>query len=176
MRRWVLLVVWLALGCWAAMAFAARRAKQPIVLLDLNYTFVENQAETAKLGGEAFGDRLRFERYRRWLHELVRDHYVILITARPDTYKVKTLARIDSLLGWKPDEAWFNEHDQWPAAWKQQALYEYIYPRHGKPASGTRYLAIESNPRTAFMYEREGIPAMRVWDDWQYGDSTRASK
>jgi hypothetical protein len=176
MRRLQACVVVLALLSWTAVGEAARKTKPPIILLDLNYTFVENQSETAKLGGEDFGDRLRFERYRKWLHEMVRDHYVILITARPNTHKARTLARIDSLLGWQPDEAWFNEHDQWPAVWKQEALHKYIFPRHGKPSSGTRYLAIESNPRTAFMYEGLGIPAMRVWDDWQYGDSTRAAK
>ena len=82
--------------------------REPIVLLDLNYTFVENQAETAKLGGEDFGRRLEFERYRRWLLDLVRDGHVILITARPARYREQTLARIDSRLGWKPDEAYFN--------------------------------------------------------------------
>jgi len=150
--------------------------RQPIVLLDLNYTFVENQAETAKLGGEDFGRRLEFERYRRWLLDLVRDGHVILITARPERYRVRTLARIDSLLGWKPDEAYFNEHDLMPAVSKQEVLLTRIFPRYGKPSDGTRYVAVESNPRTAIMYAGYGIPALRVWDDWQYVDSTRASK
>jgi hypothetical protein len=144
--------------------------------LDLNYTFVENQAETAKLGGEDFGRRLEFERYRRWLLDLVRDGHVILITARPEKYRERTLARIDSLLGWKPDEAYFNEHDLMPAVCKQQVLLTRIFPRYGRPSDGTRYFAVESNPRTAFMYAGYGIPALRVWDDWQYVDSTRASK
>lgn len=150
--------------------------REPIVLLDLNYTFVENQAETAKLGGEEFGRRLEFERYRRWLLDLVRDGHVILITARPERYRVRTLARIDSLLGWQPDEAYFNEHDRMPAVCKQEVLLTKIFPKYGKPSDGTRYYAVESNPRTAIMYAGYGIPALRVWDDWQYVDSTRASK
>ena len=150
--------------------------REPIVLLDLNYTFVENQAEAAKLGGEDFGRRLEFERYRRWLLDLVRDSHVILITARPARYRERTLTRIDSLLGWKPDEAYFNEHDLMPAVCKQEVLLTRIFPRYGKPADGTRYYAVESNPRTAFMYAGYGIPALRVWDDWQYVDSTRAAK
>jgi len=153
-----------------------RPKRQPIVLLDLNYTFVENQAETAKLGGEDFGRRLEFERYRRWLLDVVRDGHVILITARPEKYRGRTLARIDSLLGWKPDEAYFNEQDLPPAVCKQQVLLTRIFPKYGRPSDGTFYLAVESNPRTAFMYAGYGIPALRVWDDWQYVDSTRASK
>jgi hypothetical protein len=160
----------------AAGAAWQKPKRQPIVLLDLNYTFVENQAETAKLGGEDFGRRLEFERYRRWLLDLVRDGHVILITARPERYRVRTLARIDSLLGWQPDEAYFNEHDLAPAVCKQQLLLTKIFPKYGKPADGTRYFAVESNPRTAIMYAGYGIPALRVWDDWQYVDSTRAAK
>jgi hypothetical protein len=150
--------------------------REPIVLLDLNYTFVENQAETARLGGEDFARRLEFERYREWLRDFVKDGHVILITARPERYRARTLARIDSLLRWHPDEAYFNEHDLDPAVCKEQVLLSRIFPRYGRPADGTRYVAVESNPRTAVMYARYGIHALRVWDDWQYVDSTRAAK
>jgi hypothetical protein len=173
-------IVVLAAGLAAAMASAAgpRPAtpprREPIVLLDLNYTFVENQAEAARLGGGDFGRSLEFERYRRWLLDLVRSGHVILITARPERYRERTLARIDSLLGWQPDEAYFNERDQMPAVFKQEVLLTRIFPKYGRPADGTRYLAVESNPRTSTMYAGHGIPALRVWDDWQYGDSTRA--
>jgi len=174
----VIVVVAAAVGAALAGAAAPRKAlpshREPIVLLDLNYTFVENQAEAAKLGGEDFGRRLEFERYRRWLLDLVRPGHVILITARPERYRKRTLARIDSLLGWKPDEVYFNERDQMPAVFKQEVLLTRIFPKYGRPADGTRYLAVESNPRTSYMYAGHGIPALRVWDDWQYGDSTRA--
>ena len=171
-----MLFVFAALAVPASDAAKTKPKREPIVLLDLNYTFVENQAETAKLGGEDFGRRLEFERYRRWLLDLVRDGHVILITARPVKYRERTLARIDSLLGWKPDEVYFNEHDLMPAVCKQEVLLTKIFPRYGKPSDGTRYYAVESNPRTALMYAGFGIPALRVWDDWQYVDSTRASK
>lgn len=162
-----------------AHAVAAKREtprRQPIVLLDLNYTFVENQAEAARLGGEEFGRRLEFERYRTWLRDFVKQGHVILITARPERYRERTLARIDSLLDWRPDEVYFNEHDLNPAVCKEEVLLTRIFPKYGRPADGTRYVAVESNPRTAFMYERYGIHALRVWDDWQYVDSTRAAK
>lgn len=165
-----------AAAAHAAPAKFARPARQPIVLLDLNYTFVENQAEAARLGGENFGDQLRFERYRTWLRDFVKQGHVILITARPDRWREATLARIDSLLGWKPDEWYFNEHDLNPAVCKEEVLLTKIFPKYGRPADGTRYVAVESNPRTAYMYERHGIHALRVWSDWQYVDSTRVAR
>ncbi len=180
---WLRSVLRLLAACAALALIAAAPARkpatkhrEPIVLLDLNYTLVANQAETARLGGEDFGDRLRHERYRTWLLDLVKQGHVVLITARPERYRAATLARMDSLLGWHPDEAWFNEHDWDPAVCKQDILLKHVFPRHGRPADGTRYLAVESNPRTAIMYESYGIPALRVWDDWQYIDSTRAAK
>ena len=45
-----------------------------------------------------------------------------------------------------------------------------------KDGQKKRLKALESNPRTAIMYASYGIPALRVWDDWQYIDSTRAAK
>lgn len=163
----------------AALALAAGPApphREPIVLLDLNYTFVANQPEAAKLGGGDFGRSLEHERYREWLRDFVRQGHVILITARPERWRARTLARLDSLLHWRPDEAYFNEHDLDPAVCKEQVLLTRIFPKYGRPADGTRYVAVESNPRTAYMYARHGIHALRVWDDWQYVDSTRVAK
>jgi hypothetical protein len=157
-----------------AWAVAAGRPRT-IVLLDLNYTFVENQAETARLGGEDFARRIEFERYRRWLLDLVRERYVILITARPERHREATLANLRELLHWWPPEAWFNEQDLSPPVCKRDILERHIFPRHGRPGK-TAYIAIESNPRTAVMYASYGIPAMRVWDEWQYGDSTKVVK
>ena len=174
----------LAVACAAALAGAAERgapaaggdAARAVVLLDLNYTFVETQAEAARLGGADFARRLVHERYRLWLRAFLRDRQVILITARPARFRAATLAHMDSLLGWHPAECYFNEHDLPPAVCKQEVLLREIFPRHGRPVDGARYVAIESNPRTAVMYAGHGIPALRVWDDWQYGDSTKVVK
>lgn len=186
MNRKLFRTLSLAVACAAALAGAAGHGAPAvgegttgdaaIVLLDLNYTFVENQSETARLGGPDFGRRLAFERYRVWLREFLRDRQVILITARPARYRAATLAHMDSLLGWRPAECYFNEHDLPPAVCKQEVLLREIFPRHGRPADGARYVAIESNPRTAVMYAGHGIPALRVWDEWQYGDSTKVVK
>ena len=156
----------------AAEPAAAAAPAETVVLLDLNYTFVENQAETARLGGKDFARRIGLERYRRWLLDLVRERRVILITARPERNRAATLERIGTLLGWRPDEAWFNTQDLPPPACKRDILERHVFPAHGRP-DRTRYVAIESNPRTAVMYAAYGIPALRVWDEWQYGDSTK---
>jgi hypothetical protein len=156
----------------AAGAEAVPAAPKTVVLLDLNYTFVENQAETARLGGADFARRIGHERYRRWLLDFVRDRYVVLITARPERNRAATLERIRAGLGWEPDEAWFNTKDLPPPACKRDILERHVFPAHGRPGP-TAYVAIESNPRTAVMYASYGIPAMRVWDEWQYGDSTK---
>lgn len=112
--------------------------------------------------------RLATETYRDWLIDLVRPHHVILITARPDRWKEPTLARIDDVTGWQPDEAYFA-----PPGWrnpptiKKHFLKEVILPQQGREA---RYLAIESNPRSRQMYASLGIRCL--WVDGG-GDSLR---
>jgi hypothetical protein len=104
--------------------------------------------------------RLRDERYRQWLVELVRPHAVVLITARPETWLVRTLDHIEEQTGWRPQDAcfaplgWFN-----PPAIKEHLLLKSVFPNHGRDA---RYLAIESNPRTREMYARFDIPSLWV--------------
>jgi hypothetical protein len=104
--------------------------------------------------------RLRDERYRQWLIELVRPHPVVLISARPDHWLETTLERIEQETGWRPQDAcfaprgWFN-----PPAIKQHLLKKDVFLVHGEHA---RYIAIESNPRTREMYARFGIPSLWV--------------
>jgi hypothetical protein len=167
------------LAATLASSAGAAKAKtvtaKTIVLLDLNYTFVENQAETARPGGDDFARRIEFERYRHWLLDFIRGRYVILITARPERYRAASLANLEALPHWRPDEAWFNTRDLPPAVCKRDILERHIFPKHGRPGKAA-YVAIESNLRTAVMYASCGIPAMRVWDEWQYGNSTKVVK
>jgi len=130
-----------------------------IVLLDLNYTLVSN---SPRHGATPPGmeQRLRDERYRQWLVELVRPHTVVLITARPETWMVRTLAHIEKQTGWRPQDAcfapcgWFN-----PPAIKEHLLHRAIFPQWGCDA---QYLAIESNPRSRGMFAKFGIPSLWV--------------
>ena len=130
-----------------------------IILLDLNYTLVANSQKRGTTP-PPMDVRLRTERYRQWLVELVRPHHVILITARPDRWRQQTLERIHQTTGWRPQEAFFAERGPGgPPGIKQRILMAQVFPRHGRDAG---FLAIESNPRTRAMYARHGILAVPV--------------
>ncbi len=130
-----------------------------IILLDLNYTLVANSPKRGTTP-PAMAVRLRTERYRQWLVELVRPHHVILMTARPSRWREPTLERIHEMTGWRPQEAFFAERGAGgPPGIKQRILFVHVFPNHGRHAN---YIAIESNPRSRAMYARHGIPAVPV--------------
>jgi hypothetical protein len=139
-----------------------------IVLLDLNFTFVENRKESLEAGAGDFDRRLANERYREWLRDLVKGQYVIMITARPDSQKARTLDNIKRIANWQPDEAYFNEKNLLPPECKKDILERCVFPKHGIPGKGVRYVAVESNPRTMAMYASLGVPGLRVWEPAQY--------
>ncbi len=130
-----------------------------VILLDLNYTLVANNPARGKTPPRMEA-RLAAEEYRQWLVELVRPHTVILITARPATWMMKTLDRIEEKTGWRPDDACFAPNGWWnPPAIKEHLLRKDIFPVHGEDAG---YIAIESNPRSREMYARFDIPCFWV--------------
>lgn len=131
-----------------------------IILLDLNYTLVGNSVENKMT--RPWTRKIRKESYREWLLDLVRDEYVILITARPEYQKDLTLDNIEKVLNWQPQEAYFNEIDQRPPACKERILSKYIFPKHGEDAN---YFAIESNPQTKRMYGGYDIPSVSVYKE-----------
>lgn len=132
---------------------------KPIILLDLNYTLVENSEKTKNV--QPFPRRVKKENYRKWLFDLIKDYYVILITARPARYVDVTLESVQSKLDWLPDEYYFNELDQRPPTCKERILNTYIFPAHGE--TGANYFGIESNPQTKKMYATYGIPAISAY-------------
>lgn len=132
--------------------------KDKIILLDLNYTLVGNQMQTRML--RPFSRRLRHESYRQWLIDLVKDNYVIIITARPDYQRQETMANIWNKNEWLPDENWFNTHNLSPPECKRKILKDHIFPQHG--TDGNKYFAIESNPQTKAMYAEYGIQSLSV--------------
>ena len=130
-----------------------------IILLDLNYTLVANNSARGTTPVR-MDKRLANEQYRQWLVELVRPHTVVLITARPDTWTVRTLDCIKEQTGWRPKDACFAPRGWWnPPAIKQHLLIKEVFPIHGEHA---RYIAIESNPRSREMYARHEIPCFWV--------------
>ena len=136
--------------------------RPPIILLDLNYTLVENNPArgTTPVRMEK---RLAGERYRQWLVDLVRPHTVVLITARPESWMLKTLDRIEDQTGWRPQDAYFAPTG-WrnPPAIKEHLLRNGVFPFYGQDR---RYLAIESNPRTRWMYARFSISCFWVTEE-----------
>jgi hypothetical protein len=133
-----------------------------IILLDLNYTLVANSPRHGATP-ERMEKRLAGEQYRQWLVELVRSHTVVLITARPEAWQLRTLDRIEEHTGWRPQNAcfaprgWFN-----PPAIKEHLLLKAVFQIHGRDAG---YLAIESNPRTREMYAKFNIPCFWVTEE-----------
>ena len=118
-----------------------------ICLLDLNYTLVGNQADTRLL--RPFTRRMAAEEYRADLIEAIRDDYVIIVTARPDYQMRQTM------------EWYFNDINGEPPVFKERALKNWIFPKHGEQdgPKGVHYYAVESNPKTRAMYKRYGIEA-----------------
>jgi len=132
-----------------------------MILLDLNYTLVENSTEKHK----PFIKQIEAEQYRPWLVKLLRPHHVILMTARPATYFAPTIASIEEKTGWQPDVALFNAYGLTPPLAKERMLKEHVLPKY----SEAEMLAIESNPATRAMYARYGIRSVKIepGDEWQ---------
>lgn len=132
-----------------------------IILLDLNYTLVSNSGENRYI--RPYQRKIKEEIYRTWLLELIKDYYVIIITARPNYQKKETINSIkEKLNGWMPDEMYFQEENDTPPVAKEKLLKKYIFPKHG---AKNNYLAIESNPKTKKMYEKYGIQSVSVYDE-----------
>lgn len=132
-----------------------------IILLDLNYTLVSNSAKNRYT--RPYQRKIKEERYRTWLVELIKDYYVIIITARPNYQKKETMNSIKvKLNGWMPDEVYFQEDNDTPPVAKEKLLIKYIFPKHGVQ---NNYLAIESNPKTKKMYEKYEIQSVSVYNE-----------
>lgn len=120
-------------------------------LLDLNQTLVDRAKDAPRI--RPFELQIQSETYRQWLVDILKDSYVILITARPYKYKHATLEKIRELTGWSPHEAFFAEIRSWPHFKKEHLLKKYILPR----INDDEFFGIESNPKTRAVYARYGI-------------------
>ena len=141
------------------MQLAARgplTSEKPVILLDLNSTFVENTREAHRL---PYTYNVAAERYRMWMLPFLRAHEVVLITVRPERLKGSTLDRIEALCGWGPAMACFNPWRLAAPACKARHLVETVFPCFGQAEPG-RYLALESNAQTRAMYAGYGILAV----------------
>lgn len=133
----------------------------PIILLDLNYTLVGNSTDIKYI--RPYQKKIKAEKYRKWLVELLKDYHVIIITARPDHQKQETIKSFkEKLNSWMPDEMYFQEENDRPPVAKEKLLKKYIFPKHKE---NNKYQAIESNPRTKIMYKKYNIPSVSVYDE-----------
>lgn len=123
-----------------------------IILLDLNYTLVANSENKLK----PFSRQIEQEEYRTRLIQSFRNDYVILITARPQAYKDRTLDSIMAKTLWMPHEAYFNHLNLRPHIIKEIILKTYLIPR----LKTEHMLAIESNPKTRAMYKKYNIKSL----------------
>lgn len=127
--------------------------KDKIILLDLNYTLIANSKEIRTL---PLDEKIKSQKYEEDLINLIKDNYVILITASPYKRSHKILRDIKEKTGFEPDESYWNFGRQ-PPVLKKYWMENEIIPLHGEDSS--QYLAIESNPATRRMYEKLGIEA-----------------
>lgn len=124
-----------------------------IILLDLNYTLIANSKE---IWNYPLEKKIRSQEYEKDLIELIKDNYVILITASPYKRSYKILRDIRDKTGFVPDESYWNFGGQPPEV-KKYWMENEIIPQHGDDT--IKYLAIESNPKTRRMYQKLGIEA-----------------
>ena len=124
-----------------------------IILLDLNYTLIANSKE---IWNYPLEKKIKSQEYEKDLIELIKDNYVILITASPYKHSYKILRDIRDKTGFVPDESYWNFGGQPPEV-KKYWMENEIIPQHGDDT--IKYLAIESNPKTRRMYQKLGIEA-----------------
>jgi hypothetical protein len=127
------------------------------ILLDLNSTYAANASQVHLMSRGIY--YVQKETYRSWLTELMRDRHVLMLTSRPDGYRVETLERIQRLEDWQPDLALFNQWRLRAPDAKLKMLQEVVYPKFGTPDERS-YLAIESNIKTRAMFAQQGIRAI----------------
>jgi hypothetical protein len=127
-----------------------------IVLLDLNFTLVTNSTQKRA----PFARQIEGETYDLELIEMIRRDKVVLITARPEKYRIQTLQSIRDKTGWTPAHAFFNDAGMPPPQIKERHLPA-VFKAVGT-SDPARFLAIESNPMTRVMYARHSIKAMKA--------------
>ena len=127
--------------------------RDKIILLDLNYTLISNSWE---IRYEKLPEKINKRKYEDKLIDLIRNNYVILITASPYKTSYDSLKHIKENTDLKIAESFWNFGKR-PHELKRYWLLKAVLPTHGDEPE--RYLAIESNPKTRKMYEEFGIEA-----------------
>ena len=127
--------------------------KDKIILLDLNYTLISNSWD---IRYEKLPQKIYKRKYEHDLVELIKDNYVILITASPYQTSFDSLKHIRENTGLEVNESYWNFGKR-PPELKKYWMEKAVIPTHGDDMS--KYLAIESNKNTRAMYKKLGIEA-----------------
>jgi hypothetical protein len=127
--------------------------KDKIILLDLNYTLIAN---SWTIRFERIPEKIYKRKYEHELVDLIKDNYVILITASPYYTSYDSLKHIEENTSLKIDESYWNFGKR-PHELKRYWLEKAVLPTHGDDPD--IYLAIESNEDTRAMYAEFGIEA-----------------
>ena len=97
--------------------------------------------------------KLNPQKYEKDLIELIKDNYVILITASPYKRSYKILRDIKEKTGFVPDESYWNFGGQPPEV-KKYWMENEIIPQHGDDT--TKYLAIRIQSKN-----KKNVPEIR---------------
>ena len=127
--------------------------KDKIILLDLNYTLISN---SWSIRYEKLPEKINKRKYEHELVDLIKDNYIILITASPYYTSYDSLKHIEENTDLKIDDSYWNFNRR-PPELKRYWLEKAVLPTHGN--NPDRYLAIESNKDTRAMYAEFGIEA-----------------
>ena len=128
-------------------------SKDKIILLDLNYTLIANSWD---IRYDKLPQKIYNRKYEHELVDLIKDNYVILITASPYYTSFDSLKHIAENTDLKIDESYWNFGKR-PPELKRYWLQKAVIPTHGDDPN--KYLAIESNKDTRAMYNEFGIEA-----------------
>lgn len=127
--------------------------KDKIILLDLNYTLISN---SWNIRFDKLPQKIYNRKYEHELVQLIKDNYVILITASPYETSFDSLKHIEENTKLKINESYWNFGKR-PHELKKYWMEKAVLPTHGYDTS--KYLAIESNKDTRAMYRELGIEA-----------------
>ena len=127
--------------------------KDKIILLDLNYTLISN---SWNIRFDKLPQKIYNRKYEHELVELIKDNYVILITASPYETSFDSLKHIKENTDLEINESYWNFNKR-PHELKKYWMETAVLPTHGYDTD--KYLAIESNATTRAMYKKLGIEA-----------------